>query len=141
MGKTAREVTVFDANTGAVINSTVSYGTQNGDGRVIVYRESFMDLAINAPPAALKVFITLMAKQDFVYGARITKKAVAEKLKVSYDNVMRAFKWLKEHGYVKERKTDGQTEFLLNPNVTSCGRNREAKIKLWNSLDPKPIRI
>lgn len=106
----------------------------NGDGWVIIYREPFMGLTLDAPPAALKVFIALMTKQEFERGVRITKKAIADRLKVSYDNVMRAFKWLKENGYIKEHKVDGQTEFLLNPEVTTCGKNRKKKVELWNSI-------
>lgn len=134
MGKTAKQVTVFDADTGKLIHETVSYGTQNGDGWVLVYRETFMNLALNAPPAALKVFIALMTKQDFERGINTTKKAIADILNISYDTVMVAFKWLKEHGYVKERKVNGQTKFLLNPSVTTCGKNKQKKIDLWESI-------
>lgn len=41
---------------------------------------------------------------------------------------------VKKNGYVKERKFDGQTQFLLNPNVTTCGKNRKDKLDLWESL-------
>ena len=92
---------------------------------------SILQMAMEAPPVAWKVFALLSSKQPFEGGVRISKKAVSEQLKISYDNVMRGFKWLKEHLYIKERKTDGQTEFLLNPNVTTCGRKRKEKIKLW----------
>ena len=75
-----------------------------------------------------------MAKQEFENGVRTTKKAVADELNISYRSVMVAFKWLKENGYVKERKVNGQTEFLLNPDVTTCGKNKQKKIDLWNSV-------
>ena len=53
---------------------------------------------------------------------------------MSYNNVMRGFNWLKENGYLKERKVNGQTEFLLNPDVTTCGRQKKRKLELWNSI-------
>ena len=134
MGKIATKITILDGDTGEVIKDVFYRGTQNGDDWVIVYREPFMNLTLNAPPAALKVFITLMTKQEFEGGIHMTKRAVAEKLKVSYDNVMRAFKWLKEHDYVREHKVDGVPEILLNPEVTTCGKKKEEKIKLWNSI-------
>ena len=111
-------------------------GTQNGDGWMIVYREPFMDFLLRTPDfVTTKVFGSLMTKQEFDRGIGTTKKAIADELKVSYRSVMTAFKWLKENGYIKERKVRGQTEFLLNPNVTTCGKKKEEKIKLWNSID------
>ena len=129
-----KQVTVFDADTGEVIKNAVTFGSQNGEDWFIMYRESLEDLTINAPFAALKVFLNLAMKQEFEGGINTTKQAVADSLKISYDNAMRGFKWLKENGYVKERKVNGQTQFLLNPNVTTCGKNRKAKIALWNSI-------
>ena len=131
MAKVAKQVTIFDAETGEVIKDAVTFGSQNGEGWFIMYRKSLEDLTINAPFAALKVFLNLASKQEFEDGINTTKQAVADSLKISYDNVMRGFKWLKENNYVKERKVNGQTQFLLNPRVTSCGKNRNAKIKLW----------
>ena len=106
-----------------------------GDGWMIVYRDSFMNFLLNSPDfVTAKVFGSLMTKQKFDSGIKITKKFIADELKVSYRSVMNAFKWLKENGYVKEHKVNGITEFLLNPDVTTCGKKKEEKIKLWNSI-------
>ena len=106
-----------------------------GDGWVLVYRNTFMHFLLTVPDfITTKVFGSLMAKQEFENGVRTTKKAVADELNISYRSVMVAFKWLKENGYVKERKVSGQTEFLLNPDVTTCGKNKQKKIDLWNSV-------
>ena len=126
---------VSDAETGEIIRTSVNRGTQNGDDWVIVYRASFMDFLLTAPDfTTAKVFGSLMTKQEFENGVRSTKKAIADELNVSYRSVIAAFNWLKENGYVKERKVNGQTEFLLNPNVTTCGRNKSKKVALWNSI-------
>ena len=102
---------------------------------MIVYEDAIMNLAQETTnPSVLRVFMSLMSKQEFLRGARTTKKAIAEELRISYDSVMVAFKWLKENGYIKERKVSGQTEFLLNPNVTTCGKHKQKKIDLWNSV-------
>lgn len=135
MSKIATEVIVTDGDTGEVIKDVYYRGTQNGDGWMIVYRDSFMDfLKQTTNPSVLRVFGSLMTKQEFDRGINTTKKAIADELHISYDSVMVAFKWLKEHGYIKERKVRGQTEFLLNPDVTTCGKKKEAKIDLWNSI-------
>ena len=60
MGRTAKKVTIFDADTGKVINETVSYGTQNGAGWVIVYEDAIMNLAQETTnPSVLRVFMSL----------------------------------------------------------------------------------
>ena len=113
-----------------------NYGTQNGDGWMIVYRDTYETLLLETTNATvLRVFGLLMTKQSFESGVSATKKAISDKLSLSYTEVWKAFRWLKEHDYVKERKVDGQTEFLLNPHVTTCGKNKKDKIRLWESID------
>ena len=101
---------------------------------MIVYRSALANLARTAPLNAWKVFGALSSKQEFDKGIKITKKAVSDEFSMSYDNVIRGFNWLKENNYVKERKVGGQTEFLLNPDVTTCGKNKQLKVELWNSV-------
>lgn len=131
LGRRGKQITEFDAETGEVYKEFVTFGSQNGEGWVIMYQEGLLQMAIDAPLVAWKVFAFLAARQPFEGGIKISKKAISEQLKISYDNVMRGFKWLKENNYVKERKVDGLPEFLLNPRVTNRGKNRKAKIKLW----------
>ena len=103
---------------------------------MIVYRDTFMQLLLEAPDfVTLKVFGALMTKQEFEGGIKTTKKAIADKIGASRTAVWQALKWLKENHYIKETKTDGQTEFLLNPNVTTCGKNKKTKMELWQSVE------
>ena len=140
MGRVVRHSQIIDAVTGEItgkiLREDVNYGTQNGDGWVMVYRDTYMDLTLTVPDlTTLKVFNSLMTKQEYEGGIKTTKKAIADEISVSYRSIMTAFKWLKENHYVKERKVRGQTEFLLNPNVTTCGQNKKAKIELWQSVE------
>ena len=136
MSRLARHFSVVDPETGEVLHETVKYGSQNGEGWMIVYRDAYMQLTLEAPDfVTSKVFTVLMTKQPFEGGIKMTKKAIADKLGVSRTAVWQAIKWLKENRYIKETKTDGVPEFLLNPNVTTCGKNKKAKIALWESVD------
>ena len=134
MGRITTKTTVIDDDTGEIIRESLKRGTQNGGGWVIIYRDALLELGRTAPLTAWKVFASLGATQDFEKGIKTTKRAIAEKMNMSYNNVMRGFNWLKENGYIKERKTDGQTEFLINPDITTCGRNKKKKFELWNSI-------
>ncbi len=110
-------------------------GSQNGDGWMIMYREALAKLAISAPSLAFRVFALLASKQVFENsGISSTKQAIADEMGMSYQRVWEAFKWLKENLYIKEIKVNGQTQFLLNPDVTTCGKNKKKKVDLWNSV-------
>ena len=135
MKKIITRTEVIDEETGYVIRRSINRGSQNGDDWVIVYREPFMDFLLAAPDfVTTKVFGWLMTNQPFESGIKATKKAIADDLNVSYRSVMLAFKWLRENSYVKERKVKGVSEFLLNPDVTTCGKNKKLKVELWNSV-------
>ena len=135
MSRISKRVTITDTETGEIIRDSVTYGTQNGVDWMIMYREAINTLTDEAPDfTTLKLFLKLSSKQKFEGGIKIAKNVIAEDLKVSRTQVWRAFKWLKENGYVKEHKVDGITEFVLNPDVTTCGKNRKAKIDLLNSI-------
>lgn len=133
--KIGRETTVFDGETGEILKRTLTFGSQNGDGWVIWYRDAMANLAINAPVSSFKVMALLASKQEFEGGINTTKQAIADELSISYRSAISAFNWLKEHKYIKERKLNGQTQFLLNPNVTTCGKNRKDKLDLWESIE------
>lgn len=135
MAKIATKTTVINEETGEIIRETFNRGSQNGDGWVLIYREAYRNLLLKVTnPSILRVFGLLITKQEFERGIHATKKAIAEELNISYDSVMVAFKWLKENNYIKEHKVDGVIEFLLNPDVTTCGKNKKKKLELWNSI-------
>ena len=135
MGKIATKTIVIDDETGEIIRESFNRGSQNGDGWMLVYRDTFMNFLLSVPDfITTKVFGSLMTKQEYENGVRTTKKAIADELNISYRSVIVAFKWLKENNYIKERKVLGQTEFLLNPDVTTCGKNKKKKLALWNSF-------
>ena len=135
MARIAKRVTITDVETGEIIKDSVNYGTQNGDDWVIMYREAINNLTDSVPDlTTLKLFLKLSSKQEYEGGLKIAKKFIADELKISRTQLWRSFKWMKENGYVKEHKVNGITEFVLNPNVTTCGKNRKAKIDLWNSI-------
>ena len=112
-----------------------SYYWGFSDDWAIMYSEAINDLTDSVPDlTTLKLFLKLSSKQEYEGGLKIAKKFIADELKISRTQLWRSFKWMKENGYVKEHKVNGITEFVLNPNVTTCGKNRKEKIKLWESI-------
>ena len=134
MSRVSKQVIIKNEDTGEIISNSITHGTQNGDGWMIMYREAISLLIDEVPDfSTLKVFLKLASKQEFEGGLKISKKFIADELGISRTQSWRAFKWLKENGYIKERKVNGLPEFLLNPKVATCGKNRKAKIALWES--------
>ena len=106
----------------------------NPEGFVLMYRNAMEELAINAPNfAVMKIFVLLSSMQQYKEAIITTQKSIAEKLGISQVHTSRAFKWLKENGYIGEQKINGIKQFVLNPNVTTCGRNRQEKNLQWEA--------
>lgn len=127
--------TVIDKMTGEVLYDVTKLGrrSSNGRGWVIMYTEKVTNLLLKCPSyATFKVFTLLAMGQQFEEkGMVTTKKAVQEKLEITKKTCIEAFKWLKENYIVNECKIDGHTEFMVNPNYVTVGRNRDKRMKEW----------
>ena len=133
MGNTFREVTVYDGETGEIQFTGTSFGSPNGKGYVLVYTEKVQQLILDCPSAAtLKIFMLISMNQQFEdRGYITTKKAVQEKLGITKPTCLDAFKWLKERFIVNECKINGHTEFMINPEYVTIGRDKKARTKEW----------
>ena len=133
MGSTIKQVTVIDEDSGEVLKEAWSKGSPNGKGFVLMFTDKVEDLILQCPSAAtLKVFMLLSMGQQFEErGMIITKKAVAEKLNITKPTCLDAFKWLKERFIVNECKVDGHTEFMVNPEFVTVGRDKKKRLAEW----------
>ena len=127
-----KELTVMDEN-GNVQSKHRWKSKPNPEGFVLVYRDAMKDLAIEAPSlSVMKVFNLLGSMQPFEGGIAISKQAIADRIGTTYKSVWSACKWLIENGYIGEQKINGMRQFILNPNVTTCGKKRQAKEIQWS---------
>lgn len=146
MGRTMRQVVSFDEETGEIYSdSTSPAGSQNGKGFVLMYTEKVQELIVKCPSATtLKVFMLLSMGQQFEErGVITTKKAVQEKLGITKPTCLEAFKWLKEHWIINEYRVDGHTEFMVNPEYVTVGRDKKKRIAEWRRRwmkEPIPIQ-
>lgn len=127
--------TVIDKMTGEILYDVTKLGrkSSNGRGWVIMYTDKVTNLLLKCPSyATFKVFTLLAMGQRFEEkGMVTTKKAVQEKLEITKKTCIEAFKWLKENYIVNECKIDGYTEFMVNPNYVTVGRNHDKRMKEW----------
>lgn len=136
-----RQLTLWDDTTGEhVMTRTLADPTQNEGEWIIMYRAAINELVDKAPNfTTLKVFLKLAQMQEYDRPIKTTKKSVADQLNTTYDHVHRAFKWLEAENYIVETKDNGQTQFELNPHVTTCGKQRNKKLARWNDLQASKL--
>lgn len=134
MGERLTQIRTFDSETGELLSEKITSGSPNGKGFVMVYTDRTLDLISKCPSATtLKVFMLLAMNQQYEErGYPTTKKAVQEKLHITKQTCLTAFKWLKENFIINEYKVDGVTEYMVNPAYVTVGRDKKKRVKEWH---------
>lgn len=143
MKSLVRQVRVFDEDTGEMVNEVTTRGSPNGKGWVIMYTAKTLNLMQQCTGSTFKVFAYLACGQQFEErGVITTKKAVQDYLGMTKSTVLEAFKWLKEHNVISEVNHSGCSEFLVNPDYVTIGRDKNKRQKAWSrSLEKATIVI
>lgn len=131
------ETKVYDSNTGELLSERTNYGNVNGDGWLIVYRKAFAFLATHCDSAVtFKVFCLLCSRIETYdsSGVVCSRRWLMEKLNVSRKSVYSALEWLKKTGLIVETVNDGCSEFLVNPEFVTIGKNRSARALRFKEL-------
>lgn len=132
MKSLVKQVTVYDEETGEVVNDLVTRGSPNGRGWVIMYTARTLELMQQCTGSTFKVFGYLACGQQFEErGVITTKKAVQDYLGMTKKTVLDAFKWLKEHHVISEVSHNGVSEFIVNPDYVTIGRDKKKRQKAW----------
>lgn len=101
-------------------------------------------------PSVVRIFLYLSHKQQYgangVYGYRCTRKHLEQALNIDRKSVYSALMTLKNDFLVQETKVDGLSEFMVNPNYVTMGRDKQARIREWNlrwerELKAKALRL
>jgi len=132
MKSLVKQVTVYDEDTGEVVNEVTSRGSPNGRGFVLMYSERTSELFKKCTGSVARVFGYLACNQNFEERGFIgTKKNVQEALGMNKSTCIEAFKWLKEHHVISEVSHNGVSEFLINPDYVTVGRDKKKRQKAW----------
>ncbi len=132
MKSLVKQVTVYDEDTGEVVNDLVTRGSPNGKGWVIMYTARTLELMQQCTGSTFKVFGFLACGQQFEErGVITTKKAVQDYLGMTKKTVLDAFKWLKDHHVISEVSHNGVSEFIVNPDYVTIGRDKRKRQKAW----------
>jgi len=139
------EVARYDSN-GALISSNIfTARKQNGSGFVISYTEKMSEfIEKTSVPSVVRIFLYLAHKQQYgvngVYGYRCTRKHLEQALNIDRKSVYSALTTLKNDFLVQETKIDGLSEFMVNPNYVTMGRDKQARVREWNLRWEKELK-
>ena len=130
-----KELSLFDSETGELLGEhTFIKGSPLGEGYVVIYTKAIQYLLeSNASYTAIRIFLQLMSMQDFGVEIIASKKYLYTKLGICKNAFFKAISWLKQHNFIIETTSLGNTAFILNPNVTTCGTKSLAqKRQIWS---------
>lgn len=132
-----RQTTVCDKNGEIISDFTRKVVNQNGSGFVISYTEKMLDfLKKNSTSAVIRIFLFLAHRQGYgengIYGCRCSKKYLQEVLHLSKPSVWAAINYLIDNFLVVENRFDGQTEFMVNPDYVTIGRDKQGRLREWS---------
>ena len=132
------EVARYDSNGELISSNTFTAKKQNGSGFVISYTEKMSEfIEKNDVPSVVRIFLYLAHNQQYgvngVYGYRCTRKHLEQALNITRKSVYSALQKLKSDFLVQETKIDGLSEFMVNPNYVTMGRDKQARVREWNA--------
>lgn len=131
------EVSRYDADGELISANVFTARKQNGSGFVISYTTKMSEfIEKNDVPSVVRIFLYIAHNQQYgvngVYGYRCTRKHLETALNITRKSVYSALNKLKEDFLVNETKVDGFSEFMVNPNYVTMGRDKQARIREWN---------
>ena len=131
------EVTKYTADGEVITDCVFRSRSQNGSGFVISYTEKMLEFVEKHSSASVvRMFMYFAHNQKFgddgIYGYRCSRKHLETILGVDRKTVYNALQVLKSEFLVIETKVDGVSEFMVNPNYITIGRNKGDRIREWN---------
>lgn len=129
-----KQYKLFDDD-GNIVTEVETKGSVLKEGWIVMYKESLAALVREAPSmSVLKVFLELSSMQSFGVYVMTSKSNLAKRLQISRKTAWSALRWLSEHSYIHEDTLEGQTAFIINPSVSTCGsKNLVEKKKVWEN--------
>lgn len=112
--------------------------SQNGSGFVISYTSQMCEFLRKCSAGShVRLFVYLAHNQNYgdngVWGYRCDRKFLMAILNIDRKTLYRALQYLEDNVLVLETRIDGQSEFMVNPNYVTVGRDKRARMTEWNN--------
>lgn len=127
-----KNLSLFDDD-GTLIRSSTYKGTVLKKEWFVMYKEGLSRMLTEIPNfATLKVFLKLCSLQTYEPIVVTSTSFIAKELGIAYKTAWESIKWLTQHNYVKRTTHNGLSGFLLNLDITTCGKSSYGeKQKAW----------
>lgn len=126
---------VIDVDTGNVIREATYTGSQNGKDWWIMYRITMAFIASGRLQySAVRVYMHLTARADWRGVLATTRTAIAKEIGLSVTSVSEGVTELKKFDLIRETKERGVPVFVINPAYATLGKNKNARLKIFNEL-------
>jgi len=115
---------MIDKETGEITRESRWSGSMLGDDYFVMYKQA-MDKLLHdsaAPETALRVFIKLCTMQTFEHAVVVSRTFLMNDLKTTRKTLWKCLTYLKEHAYIMETTINGHSAFIINPDVSNCGK-------------------
>lgn len=133
-----KQTVAYDEN-GEMLYEVVSKAkSSNGGGFVISYTEKICELLTKIPTGSvLRLFFYIAHNQQYgvdkkTFGYRCSKKHLCEVLHMDRTVVWDALNTLRQNFLVLETKIEGQSEFMVNPNYVTIGKDKKERLREWS---------
>ena len=112
--------------------------SQNGCGFVLSYTAKMCEFLQKCSAGShVRLFVYLAHNQGYgdngIYGYRCDRKYLMAILGIDRKTLYRALQYLQDNILILETKVDGQSEFMVNPNYVTIGRDKRARMTEWNN--------
>lgn len=133
----------IDKETGEITRESRWSGSMLGDDYFVVYKQAIDRLLHDseAPDTALRVFMKLCTMQTFEAAVVVSRTFLMNDLKCTRKTLWRCLSYLKERAYIMETTVNGHSAFIINPDVSNCGKSAvpvKKKIFASNPWGSKP---
>lgn len=131
------EVIKYDDEGKAIKDIVYRPKSQNGSGFVISYTEKMIEFVKKYDsPNVVRMFMYFAHNQQYgdngVYGFQCARKHLEDALNITRKTVYNTLQILRSDFLVLETKVNGLSEFMVNPNYITIGKNKDARIREWN---------
>lgn len=119
-----KQVNIYDKRTGRLLStSTKMVGKSFGIGWCMCKKDVMRQAALTLSGSTLRVLMYLYSKQTYGEYVMVGVNHIARELQTGGWRIGEALKALEEGRYIKKVIIDGNRGFLLNPEMTACGRS------------------
>ena len=139
----AVQTIVFDADTGEVLRDQTRLSrSDNGKDWDIMYQSTLRALATDKTltRADIATYLFIAGNVDYDCKFMTTKRDMAERLRISYPQMLSSIDKLKQYDYIREGCVNGTPTFYLNPDYTTRGKERRKLAKAYEGIPREELK-